>query len=244
MQFWLDVWSKCKENFENQGLELRIIENHELAMRELERSDKPYITPHLSIDHNDLTSVNAFWGFILNEGADEKSDRISGVLGARMDQIPKGEIINFWHHHYYRLRDTDYGGVIDKNHVPPQLRDIHGRVAYFGDFFLLPKKQIDQTNFVMAALAYSEIKWSPDVTYAFIREGHAKLGQTYRLGFQKHCRAVHRWIEPPKERKNGDPMIYTMSEDTAYAAEVFLQEHRQRQDDEQNVISINSRKPS
>ncbi|MEO1493046.1 MAG: hypothetical protein AAFV19_12910 [Pseudomonadota bacterium] len=209
-----------------------------MAARELKASKKPMLAPHLSQDHNDPTSLNAFWGFAIDRNAPSAAERVVGAIGARMDQIPKGGITDFWYHHYARLRNTDYGGLIDRDHVPPHVREIEGKVVNFGDYFLLPKKHDDQSTFMMAVLAFAEIKWSPDVMYAFLREGQALSGQSYRLGFQKHCRGVHRWVEPPKERKNSDTMIYSMSEDTAYAAALYLQGDGELSEIDRKVVPL------
>lgn len=259
-QFWLDAWAHTKRRLENEKvspsrkrstdtagvrepqLRLDFVEDHAHAAELLKITKKEYTTPHLSQAHNDLNALNAFWAFLIDETATSDDARVPGVIGVRVDDIPEGGLTEFWYHHYGRMRDTDFGGVIDRSHVPGAARRVYGRCAYVGDYFQDPKSRIDHHAFMLSAFIVAQIRWSPDWTYGFITESGALRGQSYRLGFQHHCRAIHRWIEPPKRRANSDLMVYSHRDDVAEVARIFMSGSETLPAEDNNVFPMASSK--
>ncbi|MEO1421411.1 MAG: hypothetical protein AAFU66_10755, partial [Pseudomonadota bacterium] len=204
------------------GHRLVCTDDYDHADAEMAECQKPYYTPHLSRQHNDFSSANSFWALLYQDEAEDPADRLVGTIGVRVDEIPKSGLAEYWYHHYRRLRDTGFGGDIDRQYEPNAVKSIYGKVAYVGDYFALPKGRVDQHYYMLAAFIYAQIKWSPDFLYGFVRRAHAEKGQTYRLGFQHHARSVHRWISCPEHRADDDVMIYNSADDVRDVVSVML----------------------
>lgn len=206
----IDIFALCRERLTDSGLKIFSTEDAAQAMQMVHASGKQYVTPHVWPAYNDLTQDSYFWLFLL----DIQTDRIEAVIAARKDKLQPGGYTEFWANHYLRLKQTEFGGIIDRS--KPSLADIyvHGDCIYIGDYYCNPKRKINQTTFLAIAHIHSMIKWpEASVHYAYISEKDANRGQAFRLLFNNTSRHAHRWLEKPLKRSNTDVIVWITRSD-------------------------------
>jgi hypothetical protein len=194
----------CTQKLATANLTVREVVDPSEIERVISLVGKPYLTPVMNPENNDFTVKNAFWLIAEIDG------KPAMIGGARLDDLGGEAISSYWRRslrrQYRGLGDADVSGFSDI-----MQRDVSGRVAYFGDLFVVSgsgisrRQQLNLRWFTAIGHALTALKWSPDWTYAFIREVDVMRGAAPSYGFSRVVPAPQVWgAEPPEPRSNAE----------------------------------------
>lgn len=184
---------------------------------------KPYKTPFLDPSKNDFTPSNFFWMAMYSGGV----PKIVG--GARLDDVPKGQVAKFWERAAVRgYGEPDKGRPIVSTNPLVDL-NVHGRIAYFGDLFVLDDFR-GHTNrlkcFLLIAHLVAWVKWNPDCVCGFVREAAIERGIDRSYGFLNAIPRAQEWSYGPESRGGDEWLVYNRSEEfqsaLSYAVDTLI----------------------
>ena len=187
----------------------RVVEqtaDFEGLVAEIAKSPKGRINPEMNPAASDLTSANALYLTIREEGV------LIGFCAVRQIDVGEDGLGGFLRRQFRR----HYGAGEDAFEIaglPPAARDATGVVAFIGDMYAEPKRRVDLSAFALLAYALAATKWRPAAVYNFTKNKDARRGlaaQYLNLGGYP---AAIKWLKRPATRRDDD-WLYVMPRET------------------------------
>ena len=196
------VFSEAHRSLRDQGFTVEVTVDFEGIPAILAALDKSYLVPVNAPSKNDFTSRNCFWLLL------KRSDIVVAAVCARMDDLGREPIAQFWRRTYkrhYSGSDASAFVFVADN----LLRDISGKTVYQGDFFVSPKYRFRKTisllrDFARCLQALTFLEWDPDWVYAFMWSEHAEKGFSTIYGFTRCYPMVKRWSNGETNRRDDE----------------------------------------
>lgn len=160
----------------NAGYDLRETSDFDEVEAIIERLGKPYLTPHLDPSKNDFTPANCFWIVVERLGCPVA---LGGVRLDDMGHDASEQILRRMYSRHYP------GGLVYIS--PSVVAALRGKVCYVGDLYLSPdvrgQRELLSSSMTICHLIIN-LKWQPDLTYAFLHQKHVRRGAAILYGFQ------------------------------------------------------------
>ena len=200
--------AEAEAHLRSEGFKLREIEDLSKLPDILEAIDKPYVTPVLDPANNVFTQDNCVWL------AAKKQGEYAAVCGARRDRLGAEGFGSFLE----RQLNTHYGQMHGELSFVSELLDkkIGGTVVYLGDLFVSPTFRGNISSLRSAATVLKmliSLKWSPDWTYAFVREKDVTRKAVNIYGFTRQYPFAKLFKNPLPPRSNEEVLVLISREE-------------------------------
>lgn len=216
----------CLRRLRATGVEIEQTTDFGRVVETAKQMGKPYFTKQLHPDYNDFTESDAFF-LLLKDTLGEFGVRDVGMLGVRCENMRPGEFASFFQRHMTRLYGKGEIEPLKPGNLPPVFHDISGRVAYIGDLFITKphrgEKGVDKRSLLLLAFVLSNMRWSFDWLYSFVREGDAEKGRFAMYCFTRTYLCGLLWDDPPDERNDSDYLGCVSREDFTFLARRMLE---------------------
>lgn len=184
------------------GVEVRQIVDFAEVRAIVEGLGKDYLTPVNSPLLSDMLESNCLGLVGVRGGAPV----FFGI--ARLEDLTV-EPVNSW---WVRMLGRAYGRDVVAGVNAGAADLMRGRLVYFGDLFVAPGARGVLQNvrdFVALGHLMVAARWSPDVTYCFVRERDVMRGAAARYGFSRLMPSPLVWRDPPPvPRSNSEWLAY------------------------------------
>ncbi len=192
--------AQASQRLHDAGFECAVTVNAGEVAAMLRELEKPYITPYLSPGYNDFTWSSSFWFVVRCEG------RLVAMGGVRFDDIGDEPIAEYWTRIFARHYGPGKPGEIHSI-AKPITEKVKGKLAYMGDLYVAKdwrgKRSYIKDAMVICHLIVS-LRWSPDWTYAFLREKDVQRGASALYGFTWVVPNSKLFVDPKLPRSNGE----------------------------------------
>lgn len=161
---------------------------------------KPYTSPFLDHMTSDLSPANCFW-IIIYQGSNPVA-----VGGVRYDDMRGDTAEKYWGRMFARHYEGGISAVAE-----PLNSAICGRTCYLGDLFVSPGVRGSLRLLGCAARithTLASIRWTPDVTYSFLRRRDVERGGASRYGYSTAIPYSKRFLDPKFPRTNDEFCAY------------------------------------
>ncbi|MGH1465796.1 MAG: hypothetical protein ACRBBQ_10595 [Cognatishimia sp.] len=213
-----ELASICRELLRDEGYTIRPVEDFNLVRKVADILGKPYLTPKLSPFMNDFTPQNCFWLLL------EKDNEVIAAGGCRFDDLGDMKLSQFWKNNIARNYMSNSSVISDV--AKPVDEALTGKLVYFGDLIIEKKNRGRATvlrRFTHFAQAFAMLKFSPDFSYAFVRERDAGRGAMGAYGFNTIIHSAQRWQNAPEYHRDDDAVLYVDRRYFSYYAQLRCQ---------------------
>ena len=179
-------------------------------------ADRGPIYPMFDVQSSYIDRTNGFWicGFAPNgELLHTQAVRLLDLSGVSLAEHL------LLHRHKYITPDSTPDPDKTSFSGPRALKEITGKVAYHGDFWLRSKGLAGPRSHGATAvlsrmlLEVAEVSWNPSYLFALVPKALAAKGAHLRYGYV-HCEPG-RWVGPDQQITDEDYLIWMNSEDMA-----------------------------
>lgn len=184
-----------ESELKSEGVAVDFGDDFDFFEQLVSETDKPGLTEHFTTSLNTYTPETAFW----IRGVGPAGETIA-VGAARLDLLGEMTLDRYLRKYWSRCYpDLAGSNALPAERQPRFLREVSGRVAYFGDLWVAREWQRKNVHKALSPLAmlYAAMWWKPDWLYCWVRPSAWSKRYPLAYGYS----AVHpvgiRWERPP-----------------------------------------------
>lgn len=217
--------SHCHVALDRSGLHVEQATHMNDVAQAGKRLGIPGLTRTLDPALSDFTRTSVMWLLVYHRAPTEGPRRLVGMVGARREDLTKGEFAPALANRMNRLYGSAGAPALEDAISPPIFDEMSGRIAYVDGLHIHPDFRgeggLNIRALLLLLFAYARVEWDFDWLYGFVRADHAERDYLSTYCFANTYPAALAWNIPVSDRSNDDIFGCSSRDDFAYLTDLI-----------------------